>query len=96
MTAQLFLMNVPYNCSDDELQAWIQSAGVEVTSVRLIQDLVSGVSPAFAYAVLRDHTQVEKAIATLNGKRIRNQVITVQRASHGYAAESVQARRAKV
>jgi len=96
MTAQVFLTNIPYNCSDRELQEWIQSAGVEVESVRLIQDLVSGASPAFAYAVLRDHKQLEHAIVTLNGKRIRNQVITVQRASHGYAPESTQARRAKV
>ena len=96
MTAQLFLMNIPYNCSDRELQAWIQSAGVEVESVRSIQDLVSGASPAFAYAVLRDHKQVEEAIAALNGKRIRNQVITVQRASDGQAPESTQVRRAKV
>ena len=42
MTAQLLLMNVPYNCSDLELQEWIQSSGVDVASVRLVQDLVSG------------------------------------------------------
>ena len=89
-------MNVPYNCSDLELQEWIQSSGVDVASVRLVQDLVSGASPAFAYAVLRDHTQVEEAIAALNRKRIRNQVITVQRASQWQAAESMQARRAKM
>ena len=96
MTAQLLLMNVPYNCSDRELQEWIQFSGVDVASVRLVQDLVSGASPAFAYAVLQDHTKVEEAIAALNGKRIRNQVITVQRASHWYAPESMQTRRAKM
>jgi hypothetical protein len=48
MAALLFFINVPYNCSDRELHEWIESRGIEVVSIRMIRDLVAGVSPAFA------------------------------------------------
>jgi RNA recognition motif len=63
MSALLFFINVPYNCSDHELQEWIESSGIEIESIRLVRDLVAGVSPAFAYAVLRDQTRLEEAIS---------------------------------
>ena len=81
MLRQLFFVNVPYNCSDAELQEWIESRGVETKSIRVIRDVVSGVSPAFAYAALKDESQVEEAISILNGKRMRNQTIVVKLAA---------------
>ena len=45
----LFLVNVPHNCSDAELVEWIESSGITVKKVRVIGDLVAGVSPSFAY-----------------------------------------------
>jgi RNA recognition motif-containing protein len=81
MSNQLFFVNVPYNCSDREFQDWIESAGIRAESVRVIRDLVSGVSPAFAYASLQDHAQIEGAVSILNGRRLGNQTITVSRAT---------------
>lgn len=78
MPLQLLFMNIPYNCSDREFREWIESRGVEVESVRIIRDLVAGVSPAFAYAPLKDDTRLEEAVAVLNGKRIRDRVVTVK------------------
>src|SRR5882672_7369165 len=45
----LFMVNVPHNVTDNELSDWVQSVGIEVKEVRLIRDLVAGVSPSFAY-----------------------------------------------
>ena len=75
---ELFFMNLPYNCSDREFREWIESRGIQVESVRIIRDLVSGASPAFAYAALADATRVDEAVAALNGKKMRNHAITVQ------------------
>ena len=85
MASQLFLMNLPYNCSERELKEWIESRGIDVESIRIIRDLVSGASPAFGYAVLKDHTRLEEAITALNGKWMRNQAVAVQRAADRYA-----------
>ena len=78
MASELFFVNIPYNCSDREFRDWIESRGIETSAVRIIHDLVAGVSPAFAYAVLNDATLVAEAAAILNGKKLRNQVVTVK------------------
>jgi RNA recognition motif. (a.k.a. RRM, RBD, or RNP domain) len=54
MASPLFFTNLPYNCSDRELKEWMESRGIESGSIRIIRDLVAGVSPAFAYADLKD------------------------------------------
>jgi len=74
---ELFFINLPYNASDSEFQQWIESVEIQVESVRIIRDLVSGASPAFAYATLKYQSDVKSAVAVLNGKKMRNQAITV-------------------
>jgi len=80
MASQLFFVNLPYNCSDRELKQWIESRGISIESIRIIRDLVAGVSPAFAYAEPKDHTRLEEAVSVLNGKKMRNQTVTVKQA----------------
>ena len=81
MPSQLFFVNIPPNCSDREFKLWIESRGIETAAIRIVRDLVGGVAPAFAYADLKDHTQLEEAANILNGKRLRNQIITVKPAA---------------
>jgi len=78
--SKLFFVNIPYNCSDRELQEWVESRGIETRSIRIVRDLVAGVSPAFGYVELKDDSQIQEAIAVLNGKRMRNQTIIVKEA----------------
>ena len=81
MKPQLFLTNLPYNCSDSELQGWVQSYGIETLSIRIVHDLVAGVSPAFGYVELKNDKVLNEAVARLNGKKMRNQTILVKEAS---------------
>jgi len=81
MPLQLFFTNVPHDCSDLELKEWIESCGIEITSICIIRDLVSGVSPAFAYATPRDAVEMSNVISALNGKRMRDRIIFVSQAS---------------
>ena len=78
--SKLFFVNIPYNCSDRELQEWVESRGIETRSIRIVRDLVAGVSPAFGYVELKDDSQIQEAISVLNGKRLRNQTILVKEA----------------
>ena len=78
--SKLFFVNIPYNCSDRELQEWVESRGIRTRSIRIVHDLVAGVSPAFAYVELYDDAQIQEAISMLNGKRMRNQTILVKEA----------------
>ena len=96
MPSQLLFTNVPYNCSERELREWIESRGIATRSIRIILDLVSGVSPAFAYADLKDDAQVQEAVSLLDGKRIRNQTVTVSQAPTRHPVDSVRASRANL
>ena len=78
--SKLFFVNIPYNCSDRELQEWVESRGIETRSIRIVRDLVAGVSPAFGYVELKDDTRIPEAITVLNGKKMRNQIILVKEA----------------
>ena len=84
--SKLFFVNIPYNCSDRELQDWVESRGIQTRSIRIVRDLVAGVSPAFGYVELKDVSSVREAVDTLNGKRMRNQVVTVKEAQTAAAA----------
>jgi len=82
----LFMVNVPHNCSDNELTNWVQSSGIEVKKVRLIRDLVAGVSPSFAYVEISEKVPVADAVRKLNGHNIRERVIVVSEARKGSSA----------
>ena len=82
----LFMVNVPYNCSDEELTQWVRSTGVEVQRVRLIRDVVSGASPSFAYVDITEQMPVADAVEKLNGHNIRERVIMVTEARKGRTA----------
>lgn len=88
----LFFANLPYNCSERELQEWVESRGIGTQSIRIVRDLVAGVSPAFGYVGLRDDTPILEAVSLLNGKKLRRQTILVkeaqvQRGGGGWTSE---------
>jgi RNA recognition motif-containing protein len=82
----LFMVNVPHNCSDEELTLWVESSGIEVKHVRLIRDLVSGASPSFAYVDITEKVAVADAVEKLNGHNIRERVVMVSEARKGRTA----------
>ena len=74
----LFLSNIPYDCHDAELRQWIEMRGFRVESVRIVKDLVSGVSPSFAYIEVHDFDKDINAIQLLNGQSLRGRMIQVK------------------
>jgi RNA recognition motif-containing protein len=78
--SRLFLVNIPYNCTDRELQEFVEARGIVTRSVRIVRDLVAGVSPAFGYVELKDESQINEAIGILNGKKMRSQTVMVKEA----------------
>jgi hypothetical protein len=74
------MANVPYNCTDSELNEWVESQGFRVKGVRVIRDLVAGVSPGFAYVDLIEGMDVQDAADKLNGQTLRKCVVMVSEA----------------
>lgn len=78
--SDLLLMNLPYNASDREIREWIESRGIQTKSIRIIRDLVTGVSPAFGHVELKGGIEIPEAISILDGKRMRNQTVIAKEA----------------
>ena len=79
----LFLVNVPHNCNENELTRWVESSGIVVKKVRVIRDLVAGVSPSFAYVDIEEKIPIADAVEKLNGQNIRERTILVSEARRG-------------
>jgi len=77
--SSLFLSNVPYNCEEAELLHWIEMRGFAVDSVRIVRDMVAGVSPGFGYVALRDNDLDAQAIKELNGQSLKGRVVEVKK-----------------
>ena len=82
----LFFVNVPHNCSDAELSEWVEASGIGVRGVRVIRDVIAGVSPSFAYVDITERIPVADAVRKLNGLNIRERTIIVSEARRGASA----------
>jgi hypothetical protein len=80
MKFHLLMANIPYNGSEDELQKWVESRGVETRAIRIVRDLVSGASPGFAYGELRNAKVTREVIVALDGEEMRRHKIIVREA----------------
>ena len=76
---ELFLTNIPYDCADGELRGWLERQGFLVDSVRLVRDLVAGVSPAFGYVSVRVPDDRIDAIRVLDGQHLKGRKVQVRK-----------------
>ena len=67
MESKLYVGNLSYSTTEDELRAMFAEAGT-VTSVALIKDRDSGQSKGFAFIEMSNQVEAEKAISMFNGR----------------------------
>ena len=76
-TPKLLFSNLPPDCHDEYLWAWVEARGYRVSSVKLIRDNVSGTSPSFAHVQLMNVGKIEEAERSLNGQDLRGRRVQV-------------------
>ena len=76
MELKLFVGNLPFTTSEDDVRTLFAQAG-EVTSVALIKDRDTGRSKGFAFVEMKTQAEAEKAISMFNGYRIGGRELTV-------------------
>ena len=74
---RLLFSNVAVECTSDYLGQWIESRGYKVFTVQLIEDIVSGTSPSFAYVNLIGPGNLDEAAQTLHGQTLLGRSILV-------------------
>jgi RNA recognition motif-containing protein len=76
MENKLYVGNLPYTATEDDLQTHFSQAG-SVTSVALIKDRATGRAKGFGFVEMSSAEEAEKAISMFHGQEFMGRTITV-------------------
>lgn len=76
MASKLYVGNLPFNATEEEVTEYFSAVG-EVQSVKIISDRETGRSRGFCFVEMQN---ADAAIAELNGKEMNGRKITVSEA----------------
>jgi len=79
MGTKLYVGNLPFNTTENELQELFSQAGA-VQEVTLMQDRFTGKSRGFAFVTMGSEEDAQNAISKLNGQAIEGRPLTVNEA----------------
>ena len=79
MGNKLYVGNLPFNTTENELQELFAQAGT-VQEVMLMQDKFTGKSRGFAFVTMGSDQDAQNAISKFNGHTMDNRALTVNEA----------------
>jgi cold-inducible RNA-binding protein len=79
MSIKLYVGNLPYGMTEEELNALFSEAGA-VMSAKIITDRQTGQPRGFAFVEMESKADGQKAISMLNGRTIEGRPLTVNEA----------------
>ena len=79
MATKLYVGNLPFNTTENELQELVSQAGA-VQEVMLMQDKFTGKSRGFAFVTMGSDQDAQNAISQINGKQLEGRALTVNEA----------------
>jgi RNA recognition motif-containing protein len=79
MGTKLYVGNLSFNTTENELQELFSQAGA-VQEVTLMQDKFTGKSRGFAFVTMGSEQDAQNAIAKINGQTIEGRTLTVNEA----------------
>ncbi|MGB6472300.1 MAG: RNA-binding protein [Candidatus Acidiferrales bacterium] len=77
---KLYVGNLPFKATEEQLQELFAEAGVQPDSLTLLRDRFTGQPRGFGFAEINDDAAAEKAIAALNGKDFLGRALVVNEA----------------
>ena len=77
---KLFVSNIHYHVTEEELDQVFRSAGVDVRNVHIGTDRATGQSRGFAFIAVASGSDIGLAVNRLYGTDLRGRAINVQRA----------------
>jgi RNA recognition motif-containing protein len=75
----IYVANIPFKAKDDELRELFEQYG-DVTSAKIIMDKVTQRSRGFGFVEMKDDTEAQEAIQSLNGYDFMGKTLVVNEA----------------
>ena len=77
---KLYVGNLPFNASEEQLQEWLSQVGVNASAISLIRDRFTGQSRGFSFVEIPNDEDADRAISSLNGQNFGGRNLVVNEA----------------
>ncbi len=77
---RLFVGNLSYRITEQELQDWFSQAGFQLDTVSIMRDRFSGESRGFGFVEIADDAEAERAVTQLNGQDYQGRGVVINEA----------------
>ena len=78
--SKLYVGNLDYNTTEDELRSHFEQKGIQSKSVTLIKDKYTGRAKGFGFVEVESEEVIQKAIEALDGQELNGRKLTVNKA----------------
>jgi cold-inducible RNA-binding protein len=77
---KLYVGNLPFSATEDQVRDWFSQAGVTPSGVNLIRDRFTGQSRGFAFVEVSNDEDADRAVNSLNGQNLGGRNLVVNEA----------------
>ena len=77
---KLYVGNLPFSATEEQLQEWFSQVGVTPSGVNLIRDRFTGQSRGFAFVEINNDEEADRAVNSLNGQNFGGRNLVVNEA----------------
>jgi RNA recognition motif-containing protein len=77
---KLYIGNLPFSATEDQLNEWFSQIGVTPSGVNLIRDRFTGQSRGFAFVEVTNDEDADRAVNSLNGQNFGGRNLVVNEA----------------
>jgi cold-inducible RNA-binding protein len=77
---KLYIGNLPFSATEEQLNEWFAQVGVTPSAVNLIRDRFTGQSRGFAFVEINSDEDADRAVTSLNGQNFGGRNLVVNEA----------------
>jgi len=77
---KLYIGNLPFSATEEQLNEWFTQVGVTPSGVNLIRDRFTGQSRGFAFVEVTNDEDADRAVNSLNGQNFGGRNLVVNEA----------------
>ena len=77
---KLYIGNLPFSATEEQLNEWFAQVGVTPSGVNLIRDRFTGQSRGFAFVEVTNDEDADRAVNSLNGQNFGGRNLVVNEA----------------